>query len=230
MNTTQVGIDIAKAVFEVALSDRPGTVLERHRFSRERFRRFFAARDATDVLMEACGSAHYWGRELQAMGHRVVLLHPGDVVAVTQEFRRERVAEGVAGGRLRDPGATHGPTEGPLYGPRVEVPSAGPASSRVLRQPGRGEDELPGEAEACFGVLPVEGAREGRPSCSSLAVFRSRGAHALHLGLEGMAHSLGHDGVTVPAALSSLTVICASSKSRSLTRICRASLSLSPAP
>ena len=90
MNTTQAGIDIAKAVFEVALSDRPGTVLERHRFSRERFRRFFAARDATDVLMEACGSAHYWGRELQAMGHRVVLLHPGDVARYRDGNKTDR--------------------------------------------------------------------------------------------------------------------------------------------
>jgi transposase len=76
MHTTQAGIDIAKSVFEVALSDLPGTVRERHRLSRERFRHFFSTRESTTVLMEACGSAHYWGRELQAMGHQVRLLHP----------------------------------------------------------------------------------------------------------------------------------------------------------
>ena len=72
MNTTQVGVDVAKAVFEVAVSDTPGAVRERHRLSRERFRRFFASHEHTTVLMEACGSAHYWGRELQAMGHQGV--------------------------------------------------------------------------------------------------------------------------------------------------------------
>ena len=45
MNSTQAGVDVAKSVFEVALSDTPGSVRERHRLSRERFRRFFATRD-----------------------------------------------------------------------------------------------------------------------------------------------------------------------------------------
>lgn len=90
MQTTQAGIDIAKAVFEVALSDTPGSVRERHRLSRERFRRYFATREPTTVLMEACGSAHYWGRELQAMGHEVRLLHPGDVARYRDGNKTDR--------------------------------------------------------------------------------------------------------------------------------------------
>lgn len=90
MHTTQAGVDIAKAVFEVALSDTPGTVGARHRLSRARFRRFFAEREATTVLMEACGSAHYWGRELEAMGHRVRLLHPGDVARYRDGNKTDR--------------------------------------------------------------------------------------------------------------------------------------------
>jgi len=90
MQTTQAGVDIAKSVFEVALSDTPGRVRERHRLSRERFRRFFAVREATTVLMEACGSAHYWGRELQAMGHQVRLLHPGDVARYRDGNKTDR--------------------------------------------------------------------------------------------------------------------------------------------
>ena len=90
MNTTQAGVDVAKAVFEVALSDTPGSVRERHRLSRERFRRFFATREATNVLMEACGSAHYWGRQLEAMGHQVSLLHPGDVARYRDGNKTDR--------------------------------------------------------------------------------------------------------------------------------------------
>lgn len=90
MHTTQAGIDIAKSVFEVAVSDVPGTVRERHRLNRERFRRFFSARESTMVLMEACGSAHYWGRELEAMGHRVRLLHPGDVARYRDGNKTDR--------------------------------------------------------------------------------------------------------------------------------------------
>ena len=40
MNSTTIAVDVAKAVFEVAVSEHPGQVRERHRFSRERFRRY----------------------------------------------------------------------------------------------------------------------------------------------------------------------------------------------
>jgi transposase len=91
MHTMHVGVDLAKSVFEVALSTTPGQVEQRHRFTRARFRRFFEQLEPVDVLMEACGSAHYWGRELQALGHKVSLLHPGDVAryrGVTKEYGR----------------------------------------------------------------------------------------------------------------------------------------------
>ena len=76
MNTTQVAVDLAKSVFEVAVSRRPGKVCESHRLSRGRFQKFFAVREPVEVLMEACGTAHHWGRTLEAMGHRVRLLPP----------------------------------------------------------------------------------------------------------------------------------------------------------
>jgi transposase len=76
MEHTTIAVDLAKNVFELAVSDRPGRVRERHRLPRAQFLRFFAQRDAATVLLEACGSAHYWGRELQGMGHQVVLLPP----------------------------------------------------------------------------------------------------------------------------------------------------------
>ena len=79
MNTTLVAVDVAKSVFQVAVSRAPGRVHEQHRLSRERFRRFFSNHPPVEVLMEACGSAHYWGRELQDLGHTVSLLPPSDV-------------------------------------------------------------------------------------------------------------------------------------------------------
>jgi len=80
MPSMQIGVDLAKTIFEVAVSRVPGQVAERHRLSRARFPRFFAAQPPADVLLEACGSAHYWGRTLQALGHRVTLL-PAAAVA-----------------------------------------------------------------------------------------------------------------------------------------------------
>jgi transposase len=76
MNSTTIAVDLAKAVFEVAVSERAGQVRERHRFSRERFRRYLAEQPPAAILMEACGSAHYWGRQAEAHGHRVLLLPP----------------------------------------------------------------------------------------------------------------------------------------------------------
>ena len=90
MNTTQIGVDLAKSVFEVAVSHAPGRVHERHRLSRTRFRRFFADHAPADVLMEACSSAHHWGRELQALGHRVVLLPAGDVARYRDGNKTDR--------------------------------------------------------------------------------------------------------------------------------------------
>ncbi len=79
MNTTQVSVDVAKSVFQVAVSHAPGRVDAQHRLSRGGFLRFFAGHEPVEVLMEACGSAHHWGRELVAMGHEVSLLPPTDV-------------------------------------------------------------------------------------------------------------------------------------------------------
>lgn len=69
-----IAVDIAKNVFEIAVSPSPGTVEERKRLSRAKFLRFFAERKPAAVVMEACGSAHHWGRELEKLGHRVELL------------------------------------------------------------------------------------------------------------------------------------------------------------
>jgi transposase len=73
---TTYAVDIAKSVFEIAVSSHPGRVRERHRLSRERFLTFFAHRKPGTVLLEACGSSHHWARTLGAFGHHVVLLPP----------------------------------------------------------------------------------------------------------------------------------------------------------
>ncbi len=74
MQSTTIAVDVAKEVLEVAVSVRAGQVSEHKRLSRTAFLKFCAERQPATVLLEACGSAHYWGRQLQALGHRVVLL------------------------------------------------------------------------------------------------------------------------------------------------------------
>jgi transposase len=74
MDATTVGVDLAKNVFEIALADERGHIVERQRLSRARFDRFFTNRVSCRVVMEACGSAHHHARRLSSQGHEVVLL------------------------------------------------------------------------------------------------------------------------------------------------------------
>lgn len=76
MQHTTIAVDLAKSVFEIAVSRHPGKVAERHRLSRDRFLPFFAEHLPATVLMEACGSAHHWARQLETLGHQVLLLPP----------------------------------------------------------------------------------------------------------------------------------------------------------
>ena len=73
---TTIGVDLSKNVFEIAVSKYPGRVCERKRLSRAQFLPFFANRPSATVLLEACGSAHHWARQIEALGHRVLLLPP----------------------------------------------------------------------------------------------------------------------------------------------------------
>src|SRR6266478_6853525 len=76
MKSTTIAVDVAKEVLEVAVSVRPGQVSAQKRLSRAAFMKFCTDQPPATVLLEACGSAHYWGRRLQSIGHRVVLLPP----------------------------------------------------------------------------------------------------------------------------------------------------------
>lgn len=74
MDATTAGVDLAKNVFQIALADERGHIVERHRLSRARFELFFSNRGACRIVMEACGSAHHHARRLRSLGHTVVLL------------------------------------------------------------------------------------------------------------------------------------------------------------
>lgn len=74
MDTTTIAVDLAKHVFEVAEANRAGRVTGRRRLTRTQFARFLQQQPPAHVVMEACGTAHHWGRTAQACGHRVSLL------------------------------------------------------------------------------------------------------------------------------------------------------------
>jgi transposase len=76
MHIATVAIDLAKTVFEVAAADATGRVVERKRLSRSQLLPYFENRSVGRIVMEACGSAHHWGRRLTALGFKVSLLPP----------------------------------------------------------------------------------------------------------------------------------------------------------
>lgn len=74
-----IGLDLAKNVFQVHAITAEGQPVIRRQLRRAEVLKFFAKLDPCLVGMEACASAHYWGRELVALGHQVRLMPPAYV-------------------------------------------------------------------------------------------------------------------------------------------------------
>lgn len=71
-----IGIDLAKHSFQLHCAAADGSVLLRKKLSRRKLPRFLASQPRCVVAMEACASAHYWGREAVKLGHQVKLVPP----------------------------------------------------------------------------------------------------------------------------------------------------------
>ena len=73
---TVIGLDLAKSFFQVHAIDAKGEVVVRRKLSRSRVIDFFSKLEPCLVGMEACATAHHWGREIRALGHEVKLMPP----------------------------------------------------------------------------------------------------------------------------------------------------------
>jgi transposase len=71
-----IGIDLAKRTFQLHGAAADGAVLFRKKLTRDQVLAFFAGQAPAVVAMEACASAHHWGREIAALGHKVRLVPP----------------------------------------------------------------------------------------------------------------------------------------------------------
>ena len=74
MKSRIIAIDLAKDVFEVAVANAEYRILERHRLSRTQFSTFLSLAPPACVVMESCGTAHYWGRLATDAGHHVEII------------------------------------------------------------------------------------------------------------------------------------------------------------
>ena len=73
---TMIGVDLAKTVFQLHAASMTGQPKFRKKLSRQSFAKFMAEQSPAVVVLEACGSAHYWAREMIRLGHEVKLIAP----------------------------------------------------------------------------------------------------------------------------------------------------------
>ena len=76
MKIATIGIDLAKNVFQVHGVDEQGKAVLKKKLKRDQMAAFFANLPPCLIGMEACGSAHYWARKLQALDHTIKLMAP----------------------------------------------------------------------------------------------------------------------------------------------------------
>jgi len=79
MQITTIGLDLAKSVFQVHGVDATGQVVIRRSLRRAQMLPFFTRLPSCLVGIEACGTSHYWARELIKLGHEVRLMPPAYV-------------------------------------------------------------------------------------------------------------------------------------------------------
>lgn len=106
MKITIIGIDLAKNVFQVHGVDERGKAVLKKQIKRDHMAAFFVNLPPCLIGMEACGSAHHWGRKLQQMGHTVRLMAPQFVKPYVKSNKNdiadaEAICEAVARPNMR---------------------------------------------------------------------------------------------------------------------------------
>jgi len=84
-----IGVDLSKSVFQLSITDGKHHVVDRKRLSRAQFHRFLAQNKPAHLVMEACGTSHYWARTAQSLDHKVKLLHANYVKAYVRRTKTD---------------------------------------------------------------------------------------------------------------------------------------------
>jgi len=86
----RIGIDTSKAVFTLHGIDQQDRPVLRINLRRAQMISFFRKLPSTVIALEACGSSHYWARELTALGHTVRLIPPQYVKPYVKRGKNDR--------------------------------------------------------------------------------------------------------------------------------------------
>lgn len=90
MNVTLIGIDLAKAVFQVCAVNQQGKVVFNRQVRRTRLMALLVQYPQAIVAMEACSGSNYWGRELEQRGYPVRLIPPQHVKPFVKGNKNDR--------------------------------------------------------------------------------------------------------------------------------------------
>jgi transposase len=86
----RIAIDTSKHVFTLHGVDEQERPVLRRELKRAQVAAFFGKQDATEVVLEACGGSHHWGRLLSRAGHRVRLIPPQYVKPFVKRAKNDR--------------------------------------------------------------------------------------------------------------------------------------------
>jgi transposase len=87
---TRVGVDTSKHIFTVHGVDQKDRPVWRRNVKRSLFLEVFGKLPPAKIALEACGASHHWGRELQALGHEVMLIPPQYVAPFVKRGKNDR--------------------------------------------------------------------------------------------------------------------------------------------
>ena len=101
-NLYMVGVDLAKRVFQLHGIAEGGAVLFRKKLSRSQFEKFLSETQSCIVVLEACATAHHWGRTAILAGHEVRLIAPSHVKPFVKRHKSDLIdAEAITEAALR---------------------------------------------------------------------------------------------------------------------------------
>jgi transposase len=165
MECKRIAVDTSKAVFTLHGVDERGRPILRQDLTRARFERFLGKVPPTEVVLEACGSSHRWGRFAQELGHTVRLIPPQYVKPFVKRGLNDRAdAEAICEAASR-PGMRFVPVKSAQAQAEAMDLSA---RDLLIRQRTQLVNAIRGHA-AEFGVIAAKGIAQVEPLLSKVA-------------------------------------------------------------